>query len=242
VTDAFQYPWDTPPAPIVTRLDPDPPEPKPKPRGRRPASVTRATEHAREGAALGGTTAPDWLYHHLTISGPATVVTAFAAAARGAGVTPWQLNFAAIEEDVFIRAVSQPASRRTLSVMGCRILAQQFRERVEARQARAAALVGHSQACPFDLHRLLPVPDVILQLGPTDPAALTWLRMHWGVTDRLRQVVAREKATTGRRLPKSHTVIGYGFFTAGETPEPAITQIAPRWPDLRFVLQPRPAD
>jgi hypothetical protein len=206
-----------------------------KPRGRRSASVARV-------AALGRTTAPVWRYHHLTISGPATAVAAFAAAARGAGVTPWQLNVAAIEEDVFIRAVSQPASRRTLTVKGCRILAQQFRERVEARQARAAALVGQSRACPFDLHALLPVPDAILQLGPTDPAALSWLETHWGVTDRLRQVIERERATTGRRLPKSHAVLGYGFFTAGETPDPAITQIAPRWPDLRFVLQPRPAD
>ena len=89
---------------------------------------------------------------------------------------------------------------------------------------------------------LLPVPDAILQLGPTDPAALSWLETHWGVTDRLRQVVERAQATTGRRLPKSHAVIGYGFFTAGETPDPAITQIAARWPNLRFVLQPRPAD
>jgi hypothetical protein len=235
VTPSWQFPWDTTPAPIVTRSDPDAPEPQRKPRGRRPASVTRA-------AALGRTTAPDWLYHHLTISGPATVVAAFAAAARGAGVTPWQLNFGDIEEDVFIRAVSLPASRRTLTVAGCRILAQQFRERVEARQALAAALVGHSQACPFDLHVLLPVPAAILQLGPTDPAALSWLRMHWGVTDRLRQVVEREKATTGRRLPKSHAVLGYGFFTAGETPDAATARIATRWPDLHFVLQPRPAD
>jgi hypothetical protein len=43
-------------------------------------------------------------------------------------------------------------------VEGCRILAQQFRERIEARQARAVALVGHSLACSFDLHILLPVP------------------------------------------------------------------------------------
>jgi hypothetical protein len=71
---------------------------------------------------------------------------------------------------------------------------------------------------------------------------LSWLRVHWGVTDRLRQVVEREKATTGRRLPKSHAVLGYGYFTPGETPDTAITRIATRWPNLRFVLQLRPAD
>jgi hypothetical protein len=56
------------------------------------------------------------------------------------------------------------------------------------RQARAAALVRQSFACPFDLHALLPVPASILVLGPSDPAALAWLAAHWGVTDRLRQV------------------------------------------------------
>ena len=40
---------------------------------------------------------------------------------------------------------------------------------MEARQARAAALLGRSQACPFDLHTLLPVPAAILQLGPSHP-------------------------------------------------------------------------
>jgi hypothetical protein len=147
---------------------------KQKRRGRRPASLIRA-------ARLAADAAPDWLYHHLTISGPVEIVENFATAARGAGVTPWHLDTAALEEDIFVRAVSQPASQRNLTVEGCRILARQFRERVEARQARAAALVGHSQNCPFDLHALLPVPEAILMLGPTHPQALAWLAAHWGV-------------------------------------------------------------
>jgi hypothetical protein len=160
----------------------------------------------------------DWWFHHLTISGPATIVDAFAAAARRSGITPWQLDYAAIEEDIFARAVSQPASRRSLTVEGCRILARQFREKVEMRQARAAALVGQSMACPFDLHALLPVPAAILLLGPTHPAAVSWLTVHWGITDRLRQVSLRDKATAGRRLPTGHAVIGYSFFTKHRRP------------------------
>jgi hypothetical protein len=143
---------------------------------------------------------------------------------------------------VFVRAVSQPASRRNLTVEGCRILARQFRERIELRQARAAALVGQSLACPFDLHALLPVPAAILQLGPSDPVALAWLAAHWGITDRLRQVAVRPNATTGRRLRRTHAVIGYGFFTDGETPHAAITHLTKHWPGLRFRLMPRLAD
>jgi len=231
--DAVQFPWDVEPTPVAPPPDPHTAVSQPKPRGRRPASVTRMTAQRA---------APAWLYHYLTISGPAATLHAFAAAALGSGVTPWRLDYADIEEDIFVRAVSQPASQRTLSVDGCRILARQFRETVEVRQARAAALVGHSVCCPFDLHALLPVPESILQLGPDHPDALAWLAAHWGITDRLRQVAAREKPTTGRRLPRDHAVVGYGFFTAGDTPRAAVDTIATRWPGLRFVLMPRPAD
>ena len=179
----LQFPWDTPAAPAARSPLLDPPTPKAM--GRRPASATL-------NAVLG--MAPNWLFHHLTVVGPAEPVAAFAVAARGAGVTPWRLDFAAIEEEVFAQAVAQPASRRNLTVEGCRILARQFRERVERRQARAADLVGHSIACPLDLHALLPVPEAILVLGPTHLPARAWLAAHWGITDRLRQVAARGQA------------------------------------------------
>ena len=231
----LRFPWDVPATPVLPSVDPGPEAPaaRPKRRGRRPAAAVPAAV-AQDKA--------DWWFHHLTLSGPAATVVAFATAARGSGITPWQLDFAAIEEDIFARAVSQPANQRTLTVEGCRILARQFRERVEMRQARAAALVGQSFACPFDLHALLPVPAAILLLGPTHPAAVSWLMAHWGITDRLRQVSLRDKATTGRRLPAGHQVIGYSFFTHQETPQAAIDPIATRWPTLRFVLQRRSLD
>jgi hypothetical protein len=239
VSVSYRFPWDTEavpqPPPAISEPDPDGADNKPKRRGRRPAAVLRARIPRSAAAA-------DWLFHHLTVSGPAEDLQNFAVAARGAGVTPWQLDFAAIEEDIFARAVGQPARQRTLTVEGCRILARQFRERVEMRQARASEQVGQSLACPFDLHALLPVPGPILQLGPNHPDALAWLAAHWGITDRLRQVVIRDKATMGRRLPRGHVVIGYGFFTDGETPHAAIAYLEKCRTALRFLMQPRPAD
>jgi hypothetical protein len=218
----LRYPWE--PAP-----DPAPPTepPPPKRRGRRPASAQ----------AAGG-----WRYHHLTVSGPAGPISVFAEAARGAGIIPWVLDGSRIEEDVFNLAASQPPARRNLTMAGCHVLARQFRERVEARQARAAALVGRSRACPFDLHALLPVPAAILALGPAHPAALAWLSEHWGAPDGLRQVAERSHPTTGRRLAAGHRVVGYSFFAANATPAQAVTQLGARWPALRFMLQQRSLD
>jgi hypothetical protein len=201
-----------------------------KRRGRRPASDRPPN------------TAGPFLYFHLTVSGPAPELAAFVTAACGAGVAPWRHDFSQLEEDVFHRAMAVPPAHRNLSLDGCRILARQFRDRVEAHHARAAALVGRSQTCPFDLHALLPVPHAILQRGPADPAALAWLARHWGVTERLRHVARRPGATAGRRLPAGHGVAGYSFFTDGETPSAAIAQLATRFTALRFLLRPHALD
>lgn len=238
----FRTPWDEdlvqePSAPLPEAV----PAP-PKKRGRRPAAREGADEGTVVGAGQGG-----WLYHHLTITGPTDRVAAFAEAARGSGIVPWRVDGARIEEDIFNLAASQPKEMRSLTIEGCRILARQFRERVEARAARAAGLVGVSRgyagrACPFDLHSLLPVPADILVYELTHPKAQAWLQAHWGLTDAPRQVVLRPQATAGKRLPAGHAVLGYGFFTAGDTPQAAVAKIAAAWPDLRFVLQPRPAE
>ncbi|HKM61493.1 MAG TPA: hypothetical protein VJY39_03280 [Acidisphaera sp.] len=147
---------------------------------------------------------------------------------------PWRLDVARIEEDLFNLAAAQPPAQRRLTIAGCRQLGRQFRERVAAHHARAIARVVHSRACAFDLHALLPVPATLLELGPNDPETLAWLAAHWG-TQCLRHVEVRP-GRPGRRLPAGHAVIGYGFFTEGETPQAAVSTLATSWPELRFVL------
>ena len=224
-----RFPWD--PVPVVTPLPPVSPSP-PKRRGRRPSAPPAAPISA----------ATAWLFHCLTISGPVEQVTAFAEAARGPGISPWRLDTVRLEEDIFHLAASQPSAIRSLTIEGCRILARQFRDRVEDRTARAATLIGRSRACLFDLHTLLPVPDAILALGPTHPEALGWMLAHWGITDGPRQIAERREATAGRRLPRGYHTIGYSFFTAQETPRQAMAELGRRWPALRFELQPRAAE
>jgi hypothetical protein len=221
----FRTPWD--PVPVATLPLPQASPSPPKPRGRRPA---------KQAAAV-----PPWRFHHLTISGPAEAVASFGEAARGAGIVPWQVEAGRIEEDIFHLAAAQPRAIGSSTIEGCRILARQFRERAEERAAQAAALVGRSRACPFDLQTLLPVPAAILALGPTHAGAEAWLAAHWGLTDSPRQVAERPGATAGRRLACGDRVIGYSLFTAQETPHAAIAALGRRWPALRFVLQPRPA-
>ena len=107
---------------------------------------------------------------------PPAVLTAWQHAAAGAGVIPWQLDLERLAEDVFHRLMAPPAPhRRSLSLAGARILAEQLRSAAARRHDLAVARVGRSQACPFDLHALLPVPGTLLMRGPDDPAALAWL-------------------------------------------------------------------
>jgi hypothetical protein len=150
LTLLVRTPWDNEPAPATIAPPSNSVVVSPKRRGRRPIAPASTSTRA----------APAWLWHHLTISGPTADVTTFAEAARGPGVITWHVDYAQLEEDIFHRAV---AARGSLSVEGCHILARQFRERIEARDAKAAALIGRSRACPFDLHVLLPIPAEILR-------------------------------------------------------------------------------
>jgi hypothetical protein len=185
----------------------------------------------------------DWLHHRLAIMGTADQLAAFRRAAAGAGIIPWQIDLDRLQEDVFhLLAAPPPPRPRTLSVAGARMLAGQLREAVGRRHVRAVARVGASQACLFDLHELVPVPDKMLRVGPDDPAALAWLWEHWGTTQPLRHVAEDVVAGQDARRPAGptaeHDAIHVTFWSADWTPWRALESLAERWPGLRFNVRP----
>ncbi|MFC7694315.1 hypothetical protein ACFQY5_37035 [Paeniroseomonas aquatica] len=111
----------------------------------------------------------DWLRNTLHVTGASGAVRRFQAAARGSGIIPWQRDLDRLEEDWFLPMAAPADGVRAISLAGARILARRLRDSVALQQQRALLRATTDQSCPFDLHRLLPVPPAILRLGPEDP-------------------------------------------------------------------------
>ena len=190
---------------------------------------TPRPEPAPEPAEYG---APDWLLNILSVSGPAAEVAAFREAARGTGAVPWHFDLDAEEARIFAPMVSGGAEARTL--------ARQIREILAVRHERVLTRWAERGECPFDLHRLIPIPGHILQLGADDPPAQNWMRSHWGTTRPLRQVRIREEGADRRLLRKAEII--YEFRSADWTPWQAILRLRREWPRLVLVVQPRYID
>jgi len=190
---------------------------------------------------------PDWLHHRLTVTGDADLVTLFRQAAAGPGAIPWSDDLAQAEEDWFhLLAASRESNPRSISLHGARILAGQLRDAVERRREVASAREGRGGgggacpgACPLDLHRLVPVPDALLRLGPGHPDARRWLWERWGTTWPLRHVVEMPVPKAGRRPVREPGRLRLGFWSADWTPWPAILRLRADWPALRFEVRPR---
>ena len=118
----------------------------------------------------------------------ATRVRRFQAAARGSGIIPWQRDLNRMEEDWFLPMAAPADGVRAISLAGARILARRLRDSAALQQQRALLCAATNQSCPFDLHRLLPVPPAILRLGPEDPQSQAWFWRHWGTTRALRYI------------------------------------------------------
>jgi hypothetical protein len=204
--------------------------------------VKPAAIGAGEGAADSGVLAlphTDGLYHHLRVTGEAAEVATFRAAAAGAGVIPWAHDLGPAAEDWFhLLAVPPAPQRRSLSLEGARILAGQLRDAAEARQRLVTDRAAASRACPFDLHRLLPVPGRLLRLGPDAPETHAWLWAQWGTTQALRGVVTLPVPKRGPSRQWEPGLLWVGFWAADWTPWRAIAQLRARWPTLRLDVRP----
>jgi hypothetical protein len=171
---------------------------------------------------------PDWLYHRMAVEGAEAEVARFRAAAAGPGLVPWETDYGRLAEDIFVRLMASPTrARRGIGATGARRMAGRLRETVERQHQRALADMAPS--CPFDLHRLLPVPPEILAFGADDPAARGWLWEHWGTSEALRHVAA---------LPSDPAALHVAFWSADWTPWRALRSLERQWPELRFAIRP----
>jgi hypothetical protein len=164
----------------------------------------------------------------LTVSGPSAAVAQFRQAARGTGAVPWHLDLD--HEEARLLAPMAAAG------IEARLLARELRDAIAARHERVLALWSQPGRCPLDLHRLIPVPDPILERGEDSPTAKTWLWTHWGTTQPLRQVrIVDDQAD--RRLRRSART-QFEFRSADWTPWQAISRLRPDWPMLIFDIRP----
>ena len=178
----------------------------------------------------------DWLWNTLTVGGPAERVEAFRAAAAGSGVVPWVLDLAALEEEFLLPMAAPTDGVRAISLSGAKILARRLRDAAAVNHQAALARLAKDRSCPFDLHRLLPVPPGILAMGPEEGVSREWLRAHWGVTRPLRHAEALPATLDGRK--KRMGQLRVGFWSADWSPWAAVARLRRVWPELSFELRP----
>ena len=178
----------------------------------------------------------DWLRNTLAVSGPAEEVARFRAAAAGAGVIPWELDLAGLEEEFLLPMAAPEDGTPAISLAGAKLLARRLREAVALNHQRALARVSTDRTCPLDLHRLLPVPGTILRLGPEEGESRAWLARHWGSTRPLRHV--EELPSTLDRRRKKMAELRVGFWSADWSPWQAVLRLRRDWPELSFLLTP----
>jgi hypothetical protein len=179
----------------------------------------------------------DWLRHELVITGAPSELAAFEAAAAGAGAIPWEYpNLDPEEEDRVQALVQPPDGSRGLDIDSARVLARELREAIFGHQQKIIATAAQSRACPLDLHKLLPVPAEILQLGPDHSASLAWLQANWGTTRPLRHVLRLTgKPVTAKRKTAR---LRLEFWAADWTPWAAFAAIRKTRPALMFDIRP----
>jgi hypothetical protein len=178
----------------------------------------------------------DWLRHELLVRGPAEAMARFRAAAAGPGIIPWRHDFGRMAEDWFLQLAGPADGERAISLQGARVLARRLRDAAAGNHARAMARLDTDRGCPFDLHRLLPVPPAILRLGPEEPESRAWLWAHWGTTRALRHV--RELPVRIDRRRAGPAQLRLEFWSADWSPWQALHRLRRAWSAITFDLRP----
>lgn len=229
-------------APVPPVHDPEPPPSlarppaPPRPRSSRPATGLLPAAWSADDELVLALPQPDWLFHHLSVTGPADEITRFREAALGPGILPWAADLDQLEEDLFLMLMREDTGQRALSAAGAHVLAAKVRQVVERRDAQAAQT---PRCVPFDLHALLPVPGPVLDLGADHPQALRWLWRHWGTTRPLRDVTIVQAGQAETAAPVDTMLFRVAFWSADWTPWSALRQLGTDWLALRFQVQPR---
>lgn len=199
-------------------------------------SQQRSTPEASAGTVM-ALPQPDWLYHHLSISGPAAELMALRIAARGPGILPWPCDHAALEEDLFVLLMrDRQRGGPSLGTASAHTLAGRLRQLVQRRDAQAQA--HDVPPVPFDLQAVLPVPPDLLLAGPNETGVRSWLWRYWGTTRPLRQVREADVVPPSGANAEAEPVWQLRFWSADWSPWPAMVALARRWPALRFQLRP----
>ena len=178
----------------------------------------------------------DWVRSEWHVAGAVEAVARFRTAAAGSGVVPWVLDLDQLEEDFFLPMAAPAADGvRAISLAGARILSRRLRDAIARTDEKALIRARTDRNCPFDLHRLLPIPEPILRLGPDDPTARAWLWTHWGTPRPLRRVRALPAPEHRRRGTGRMRV---EIWSADWSPWQALRRLRADWPDLRLDLRP----
>ena len=170
----------------------------------------------------------DWLWNTLTVSGPAETVARFRSVASGTNAAPWHVDLDYEEA----RLLAPMAS----AGVEARLLARELRELIARRQERIRTNWAGPGGCPFDLHRLVPVPQAVLAQGEGSSSAQSWLRTHWGTVKPLRHVEVLDRLED-KRLRRS-AKIAMRFQSADWTPWQAVRQLRADWRQLVFDVRP----
>ena len=129
--------------------------------------------------------------------------------------------------------MTDPAATRTLTVDECRRLARHLASRAEAHRQRAWLKAETWTGCPFDVNRMVPAPQEILDLGRGHEASVRWKMENWGMADEPGRIEEIDGARPPVRTPDGTAAAGWRWRSATGGGGVLARAVQARWPSLR---------